>query len=271
MTSLKVHYFVDEAGDSTLFSRKGRAIVGEGGCSRNFIIGLLEVEDPETLSEGLLSLRKEFLNDPYFKSVPSFQPEARKTALAFHAKDDLPEVRREMFRFLKDAEGLSFYAVVRDKLKVLEYVRQRSERDPSYRYRPDELYDFLIRGLFRDRLHQGDEYNIVFAKRGKADRTIALLESLKRARQRFFQKWNIESKSQINVIASYPAHDVTLQAADYFNWALQRFYERQEDRYLEYLWPSMRLVHDIDDTREARYGRYYTQKKPLTLSMIEGR
>jgi hypothetical protein len=34
--------------------------------------------------------------------------EARKTALFFHAKDDLPEVRREVFRLLQrhDLTGL---------------------------------------------------------------------------------------------------------------------------------------------------------------------
>ena len=30
-------------------------------------------------------------------------------------------------------------AVVRDKRKVVEYVRQRNQSDPSYRYCPNEL------------------------------------------------------------------------------------------------------------------------------------
>lgn len=52
-----------------------------------------------------------------------------------------------------------------------------------------------------------------------------------------------------------------LQATDYFLWALQRFYEKGEDRYLSYLWPLFRLVRDLDDTRRHPYGEYYTQKK----------
>ena len=51
-----------------------------------------------------------------------------------------------------------------------------------------------------------------------------------------------------------------LQAVDYFLWSLQRFYERKEDRYLNLLWSSFRLVHDLDDTRENDYGIYYTKK-----------
>jgi len=50
---------------------------------------------------------------------------------------------------------------------------------------------------------------------------------------------------------------------------LQRYYERKEDRYLDLLWKSFRLVHDLDDTRLTPYGVYYTQKKPLTIAALE--
>ncbi|MBN2548789.1 MAG: hypothetical protein JXB15_06515 [Anaerolineales bacterium] len=60
-----------------------------------------------------------------------------------------------------------------------------------------------------------------------------------------------------------------MQAVDYFLWALQRFYERREDRYVELLWTAFRLVYDLDDTRKTPYGVYYTQKKPLTLAALE--
>ena len=29
------------------------------------------------------------------------------------------------------------------------------------------------------------------------------------------------------------------------------------------------LRHDLDDTRQAQYGVYYTQKRPLTLAALE--
>jgi hypothetical protein len=81
---------VDEAGDPTLFNRKGRLVVGDEGCSRYFILGKLEIEEPEVLSARLATLRQELVADPYFEAVPSMQSEHRKTALAFHAKDDNP-------------------------------------------------------------------------------------------------------------------------------------------------------------------------------------
>ena len=106
------HYFIDEGGDGILFSRRGKVLVGTEGCSRFFILGLLDVLDPLALNTRLDQLRVELMKDAYFQGVPSMQPSARKTALAFHAKDDLPEVRREVFRLLRDTEGLHFFAVV---------------------------------------------------------------------------------------------------------------------------------------------------------------
>lgn len=258
-------YFVDEAGDGTLFAQRGRIIVGTEGCSRFFILGLLDVICPELLSRDLNELRTQLLVDPYFKGVESMQPQARKTALAFHAKDDVAEVRREVFALLQ-RHDLRFFAAVRDKRKVVDYVRQRNERDDSYRYNPNELYDYLVRGLFKNLLHKDDGYDIYFAKRGNADRTAALRDALETARRRFKNQVNPAS---INVIASTPVAASCLQATDYFLWALQRLYERREDRYVELLWSSFRLVHDIDDTRIAKYGAYYTQKKPLTLAALE--
>ena len=82
-------------------------------------------------------------------------------------------------------------------------------------------------------------------------------------------QWGITSTAPIYVVPSTPPAYAGLQAVDYLLWALQRLYERREDRYVELLGPAFRLVHDLDDTRQARYGVYYSQKKPLTLAALE--
>ena len=262
------HYFVDEAGDGTLFNRRGQIIVGTPGCSNYFILGLLDVADPLTLARDLDALRAELLADPYFAGVPSMQPQAQKTALAFHAKDDLPEVRHQVFHLLL-RHDLRFLAVVRDKHKLLDYVRQRNQQQAGYRYHPNELYDYLIRRLFKNLLHKDDHYHVCFAKRGRSDRTAALRQALHAARQRFTDQSAIATHSTIHVLAGAPAEHAGLQAADYFLWALQRLYERHEERFVALLWPAFRLVHDLDDTRQARYGVYYTKKRPLTLAALQ--
>jgi hypothetical protein len=257
-----VHYFVDEAGDPTLFDSKGRTLVGTSGCSRFFILGLLEVEDPSGLGERLNALRSRLLSDPYSQGVPSMRSDAKKTALAFHAKDDLPEIRREVFTLLVD-EDVKFFAVVRSKKATLSYVRSRNLSDPAYRYHPNELYDYLVRCLFRDRLHQCDQYRIIFAHRGRRDRTQALKAALDQARRRFAEKWGRESTAAMDMESAGTSDHGGLQAVDYFLWALQRLYEKGEDRFIRMLWHRYRLVRDIDDTRKAEYGAYYNKKTPL--------
>ena len=261
-------YHVDEAGDATLFAPKGKVIVGSEGCSRYFILGVLDIADPDALNTDLEILRARLLADPYFKKVPSMQPEGQKTALAFHAKDDVPEVRREVFTLLMKYE-LRFFAIVRDKLRVVEYVQQRNKNELGYRYHPNELYDYMVRRLFKNLLHKDDGYEIYFSKRGKEDRTAALKQALDKARERFTAQWGILSSAPITVYPRIPPGCGGLQAVDYFMWSLQRFYERREERYMELLWPAFHLVHDLDDTRENAYGRYYTQKKPLTLAALD--
>ncbi len=265
------HYFVDEGGDSTLFSRTGKALVGTEGCSRFFILGLLDVPDPAALKIRFDELRTQLMSDSYFKNVPSMQPDARKTALAFHAKDDLPEVRRDVFQILRDTEGLHFFAVVADKLSVLEYVRQRNKREPAYRYHPNELYDYLTGFLLKERLSQHSRYNITFSKRGKSNRLDTLRKLVETASESLTQEPDSSNNPVTYVSALTPKEHASLQAVDYFVWALQRLYERGEERYLVYLWDSFRLVHDIDDMRENSYGVYYTQNKPLTAAALRWR
>ncbi|HQJ52669.1 MAG TPA: DUF3800 domain-containing protein [Anaerolineae bacterium] len=262
-------YYVDEAGDATLFRRDGHLTIGKGGCSRFFILGLLDVARPGELACDLADLRRQLLADPYFHGVPSMHPNGVKTALAFHAKDDLPEVRRLVFALLQRHE-LRFLAAVRDKQSVLEYVRHRNEREPAYRYNPNELYDFMVRSLFKNSLHKADEYRVHFARRGKSDRSEALMAALESARERFNLKWSLDSQARLRVHACDPARCAPLQAVDYFLWALQRFFERGEVRYITYLWPQVGVVHDMDDKRVQRYGVYYTKRKPLTAALWRG-
>jgi hypothetical protein len=212
-----LHYFVDESGDPTLFARRRQIIVGQEGCSNYFILGKLEVDDPDSLNRELDSLRAELLADPYFKSVPSMQPDEGKTAVI-------------------------------------------------YSYRENELYDELVHHLFKSRFHRGDHFEICFAKRGNSDRTAALQLALDQARRTYEQTWGVRSKTTIRIRASTPRDSGGLQAVDYFLWTLQRLYEKGEDRFWEVVRPQAKLVYDMDDSRTAPHGVYYTPSNPLTLA-----
>ena len=161
------------------------------------------------------------MNDSYFKSVPSMQPANRKTALAFHAKDDLPEVRRDVFRLLCTWADYAFLLSLLIKLSVLEYVRQRNKREPTYRIIPMNFTTLWLSVVQRETT-QSSAYDIIFSKRGKSDRTAALHRALETARSRFVTQQEITSRASLNIAVATPKEHVGLQAVDYFIWALQR-------------------------------------------------
>lgn len=253
-------YFVDETGDGVIFDSRGRVLVGTGKVQDYFTLGMVECWSIKQLTADLDALRAQLLADPYFKGVPSLQPEAKKTALFFHAKDDLPEVRREVFRVLQSHE-FSFYAVIRTMSAVTRQVKSRNERDPTYRYRPTELYDSAVRRLFDKKLHTRPAFEVIFASRGKA-RTQALREHLLKAQAASRKAAGTFPDATIQVRAM-PAHqDAGLQVADYCLWALQRLFTKGEDRFLSLIWPKVGLIVDADDTSEKPYGTYHTRKRP---------
>lgn len=257
-------YFVDEAGDPTLFASGGRVVIGSEGCSRYFVLGVLEVDDVPALSAGIQGLRARLLADPWFKRIPSMRDGAGKTAHTFHAKDDVDEVRREVFQLLREC-AVRFHAVVRDKRAVLAYVRQENERFPNYRYSPDELYDSLIRLLFQDRLHKRDRCEITFSRRGTKPRTKALRAALHHARPGLPRQWEYGRDRPVAVHDLPTIECAPLQAVDYFLWATQRWFERGQSRYLEFIWPRVVLIHAVDDVKRDPRGTHYSQRSPIAF------
>ena len=253
-------YFVDETGDGVIFDARGRMLVGTGKVQDYFTVGMVECWSLPALIDDLAALRAQLLADPYFKGVPSLKPESGKTALFFHAKDDLPEVRREVFKVL-ERHDFSFYAVVRTMSAVARRVKELNERDPTYRYRPTELYDSAVRRLFNRKLHTRPAFDVIFASRGKA-RTQALREHLLKAQAESKKATGTYPDAAIHVRAM-PAHQhAGLQVADYCLWALQRLFTKEEDRFLSLIWPKVGLILDADDISEKPYGTYHTKKRP---------
>lgn len=116
-------------------------------------------------------------------------------------------------------------------------------RAAGYQYHPNQLYDRCVSRLFRDRLHKEDGYVIQFSRRGNRARSDALRKAIEQARNNLRQKWGISATTPIEIVAATPANAGGLQAVDYFLWALQRLYERGEDRYWEYVADKVSLVH----------------------------
>ncbi len=271
------HNFVDEAGDTTLFGSHGKVLVGTDQASKFFIVGRLEVMDPAALEADLAGLRTGLLVDPLLRTIPSMQASAKKTALFFHAKDDAPEVRHAVFRVLLEHD-LRFSAVVREKHHLLVEARKRQAADPAYRYKANghEIYDELIAKLFGRFGEFGAERHITFAVRGTKPRTAVLKGVLDTIDEGFKADFGFDAHGHTAVQSGYPSKSAGLQACDYLLWALQRFYERQEDRFLQAMWPKFVRVLDLDSPVPKTKGKpvpggvEFNEKHPLTLQSRAG-
>lgn len=268
MSGKTAHFFVDEAGDLTLFGRRGTVLVGTEGVSKCFMVGLAHVVDPLALRNDLVALHENLLTDDYLKEVRSMRPEAGKTAKLFHAKDDCVEVRREVYKLLA-RHPIKVQVAIRRKWELIEEIR-RSERP----YNPNTIYDNLVKSLFKRCLHKADQNVITFARRGKSDREEALRQAIRRAQDNYERQTSIGCRKLTKIIPSVPSENRGLQAVDYFLWAVQRLYEKGDDRYFNFLAPQFRLIMDFDDKRNGKgYGRWYSDADPLTkekMMPVEG-
>ena len=201
--------------------------------------------------------------DPYFRGVPSFKPEQRKIAVAFHAKDDLPEVRREVFRIIPSFEPKIVVAFRRKSVLAHELQRIIGPK-PS----PHTVYDRLVVAVCRDRLHGAESHQVIFARRGKRSRDTALNAAITQAKRSFNQKWGTTHDQPVVALSASPSDHAGLQVTDYLLWALQRMVERREDRYFGAVASHFRLVMDLDDMRRKRYGEWYSDRNPLSLETL---
>lgn len=268
----QISYYVDEAGDGVLFGPKGRLRIADPDAPRYFMLGMVQCVDDARSAEKIAFLRTQLMLHPLFRTIHSMKPEARKTAIAFHAKNDHPDVRLKVFETLMELD-FRFFAVVKSMKSVLDYVNRRNQMHQDYRYHPNELYDFLVRTLFKQRLHQSENYRITFATRGNSARTEALKTELHKTRSAFLQKTGRTHETKLEINSHFPWEKPCLQIADYCLWALQRFYEKHESRFLESIWPKLSLIQDLDDPYTIKpYGSFYTRTNPLpSLEQIKNR
>ena len=259
-----VNFFVDESGDLARFYKKGRSLLGQEGVSKTFMLGVLQVnEDIIKVSKAFEDLRQDLLSDPCLKAIPSLA----KTKLYFHAKDDCSAVRREVFKLLKSLDVKVQVIVKRKKeliensLAVYEHRKEKiSERD---------IYQSLVSRLFKPLLHKNDSYNILFATRGKTFNNESLTNALEQAKRNCFNSWGIQNDSVININHDLPSKYIGLQIVDYYLWAVNQLYEKEDDSYFKVLEDQYSLIWDVDDTREKQYGVYYTKKNKIELDKIK--
>jgi Protein of unknown function (DUF3800) len=268
------HRFLDEAGDISFYGKGKKNIIGTIGVSNCFIIGMVKFRQPLVeIRNSIKELQEQVSDNPYY-NVPSVKKKNEGGGYYFHATDDLPEIRKLFFDFIK-ATHCSFEAVV--GRKSVERYETKHKGVEQY------FYADLLSHLLKNKLSKNEELVLHIAQRGKSTRNHNLSLALEKAKERFVNTSNLknlpdnelteekkiikrnEVKGDIVFNVTQPRQEPLLTIADYFCWSVQRVFETGETRFYDYLKEKVSLVIDLYDTSKyAGWNNYYNPKNPLT-------
>jgi len=245
------YFFVDESGDSTFFDRQGNNIVGQPGCSKHLMLGYIRTEAPNQVRR---SLREEIANNPYFHGIRGLE----NTLKAFHAKNDSPEIRMEVYRLLSTLPVKGQFIFARKRLRTFR---------KTFKSREGAFYDHLVRLLFKRSLHLAKGNHIYFEKRGSRARQEPLTKAVEAASKSFLEQYTDGNQTAVKVECQSPSGEPCLQVVDYFLWAIQRLFLRGEDRFCSVISDQVEFIWDLYDT-ENYPKNIYTSDNPLDVKKI---
>lgn len=250
------HRFIDEAGDMTFYGKKRKQIIGQDGVSNTFMLGMVKVACRlHQCRTELRDLAQSVLTDRYFAKVPSVSKRADSGFFVFHAKNDPPEIRKIMFDYIANLD-CSFEAVVARK----SYERFAFNHNDS----EQEFYADLLAQLLHNKLGSNNRLVLNIAQRGSSTRHHNLQVALLKAEEHWQHRYKRPAQIDGVVFNVQPyTADPLLAVADYCCWTVQRYFERNESRYFEFLENKMSLVTDIGvDGKKV----YYNKSNPLLKS-----
>ena len=247
------YFFVDESGDPVFYNKKGKFIVGQSGCSKILMIGLIKTTNPKPIRFELNKLKKEIDEDKYLKGIPSL----KKSLLSFHAKDDCPEVREKVFKTIVKLDFRAEFIVARKKEEI--FIKRHHKNMQNF-------YDDLITKLFENKLHKSNNI-IYFAQRGDRKRQEPLENAILKAKLKFEEKWNKRINTDYEIYVQTPVGELCLQVVDYINWAVQRAFVKKEDRFLNFVIDKIDFLVDIYDF--DKYPKnFYNKRNKFNINKI---
>ncbi len=254
------HRFLDEAGDTTFYGKGKMPIIGSEGVSNTFILGMIKIKQPiNELRNSIFEKQAEISQSTYYKNIPSVLKRIEKGGFYFHAKDDLPEIRKEFFDFILKID-FSFEAVVARKIIGI-YERKHNGKG-------NEFYADLLSHLLKNKLTKHPKLILNIAQRKSSTEYQNLQLALQKAIVRYKSKDNEkEIASKVNFNVQPFTVEPIFAIADYCCWAVQRVFEKGETRFYDYLQDKISLVVDLYDSTKFRGNKnYYNKKNPLTIN-----
>ena len=254
----KIHRFLDEAGDTTFFGKGRVPMLGQDGVSLSFGLGMVKFAAPVAeVREQVVNLCRAVEADAYLNRIPSVARRVQSGGFFFHAKDDSPEVRERLFKWIHQTD-CSLEMVVGRKIPAL-FAKKHNGNE-------SEFYADLLSHLLKNKLKLGQRQVINIAERGKTTRNHVLQLAMQKAAGRFAKKQDAaEISSEVVFNVQTPRTEPLLSVPDYLAWTVQRVFERGETRHYDFMRERISLVVDLYDAEKYEGSRnYYTPKRPLT-------
>ena len=268
------HRFLDEAGDTTFYGKKRRNIIGTEGVSNCFILGMVSFHQPlEILRQQITALQEQVAGDAFFQ-VPSVQKKIANGGYFFHAKDDLPEIKKLFLDYILRLD-FSFEAIAARK-SVERFATKHKDKEEYF-------YADVLSHLLKNKLHSGEKLVLNIGEKGTSTKNNNLALALEKAKQRYAINQTADNLRraqpgeaidlvsrhhvQANIVfnETRPLREPLLNVTDYLCWVVQRVLERGEVRYYNYMLEKIGLVVDLYDTEKYEgYRNYYTKENPLT-------
>ena len=216
----RIYLFADESGNFDFSTQHG--------ASKYFILTTLTAPDC-SLGDGLLALRRDLA-----WSGAGLDTE-------FHATTDKQTIRDEVFKVLQGHE-FRIDATILEKAKAKPSIRPTEERFYQMAW-------YLHMKYVAPRvIRPGDQLLVLGASVGTKKRRTAFHAAIRDVIHQ------VSPTTAFQVASWAAASDPCLQAADYCAWALQRKWERGDDRSYRLIAPKIRSEFDV-----FRFGatRYY--------------
>jgi hypothetical protein len=234
----KYHYFLDEAGDTTFFGKGGIPMLGKNGVSEYFSIGLCSFNEPlQPIRNKIVALENEIANNPFFK-VGSVQKKMKQTGkFYFHATDDIPEIRMLFLNLIMSIE-FSFEVAI-SKKDIEKFVRKHNRSDK-------ELYTDLLAHLLHSKMQNRGKHIFMVSQRGNTTRQATLQMALNKA-VHILQANQEEATAKGEIILDVvnQKNEPLLNFTDYLCWAVQRKYEKGEERFYEFIKSKIKDITEL--------------------------
>lgn len=233
------------------YDGSGNLIVGQEGCSPILILGFVETADPHSMRIPLNDLHAQLAANEYLAAIPSM----KKTNIAFHAKDDCPEVRQAVFELLRSLDYKAQFIVARKKERVFRN---------SFHADENEFYDYLISLLFENVLHRYTDNRVYISQRGTRLRQARLEKAVHDGVAKFEDRWNRKVETQTRIFPHTAVGEPCLQVIDYMNWAVYRAFVKREMRYFRFIQDKVSLLVDRYDS--PKYPKnWYGRNNPFDI------